>query len=199
MKHVPPVALLAALAAGCAIPHPPRPLPFEPIGPPTPAARGPAQEPAPRAAPGPRRSVPVGIGYTDDPDTTLLGVALDLPVGENWTLGPALQFGVTDHRTLIAPTVQAKLFFPVKSADDAIARLLPYVQGGAGIAWIDDDAFPGSDDDVSLLLQVGGGLRYRMTDTLSLGTQMQLNFLPSEVNDERYYFGWEVLQFVFAF
>jgi hypothetical protein len=199
MKHVPHVALLAALAAGCAVPHPSTPIRFDPIGPPAEAGLRTAQQPQQPTPPGAARTVSIGLGYTDDPDTVLLAAAIDFPVGENWTAGPALQVGVDDHRTLLAPVFQAKRFFPVKSADAAIERLLPYVQGGAGIVYLDDDRVPDGDDDVGLLLQVGGGLRYRMTDTLSLGTQMQFNFVPADVHDERFYFAWEVVQFVFAF
>ena len=196
MKNVPVVVLLAALA-GCTVPHHPGPAPFPPSGPPSAAARATAQEPAAQSAG--KTAVPIGIGFTDDPDTMLLAGAVDFPMGENWTIGPALQLGVDDDFTLIAPICQVKRFFPITSGDEGMRRLLPYVQGGAGLAYFNVDNGPGDNDDLGLLLQVGGGLRYRMTDDLSLGTQMDLNFLPGEVLDERYYFSWEVLQFVLSF
>jgi hypothetical protein len=196
MKHVPPVVLLAALATGCAVSHPPARMLFDPVGPPTPAARAIAQEPQ-QAAPGQARTVPIGIGYTDDPDTMLLAGAIDFPMGENWTVGPGLQLGVDDNFTILAPVFQAKRFFPITSGDEGVRRLLPFVQGGAGVAWFQRDNAPGDDDDVGLLLQAGGGVRFRMTDDLSLGTQMDFNFLPGDPMDESFYFSWEVLQLVF--
>jgi hypothetical protein len=196
MKHVPLGALLAALAAGCAVPHPPTRMQFDAIGPPTPAERAVAQEPQ-AATPGQARTVPIGIGYTDDPDTMLLAAAIDFPMGDNWTVGPALQLGVDDDFTIVAPVFQAKRFFPITSGDEGLRRLLPFVQGGAGVAWFQRDNTPGDDDEVGLLLQVGGGVRFKMTDELSLGTQMDFNFLPSDPLDESFYFSWEVLQFVF--
>jgi hypothetical protein len=186
--------MFAVLPAACSCPD--RLSPLSPYsGDAAAVAADARQEPAPQVQKT-AVTVPVGIGFTDSPDTLLLAGAVDFPAGENWTLGPAVQLGVDDDLTLFAPTIQAKWFFPLK--DSELKRLLPFATGGVGIAYLDDDR-GGGRDDTGLLLAVGGGLRYRLADHLSLGTQMQLNFMPGEVLDERFYFSWEVVQVVFGF
>jgi hypothetical protein len=157
----------------------------------------PRQETAP--ARGASVTVPVGIGFTSDPSMFLLGGAIDFPLEENWTFGPGLQIGVDDDQTRFAPMIQFKRFFPLESNRGGRNELLPFVQGGAGFAYLEEDNRPGDDEEIGLLLAVGGGLRFRIGDRLTLGSQMLLNFLPGDVLDEGFYFSWEVVQVVFDF
>ena len=143
--------------------------------------------------------LPVGIGFTSGPDTTVLGAAVDFPMAPNWTLGPSLDLGVDDDRTLVAALLQAKRYFPLTSDKDEVRRLLPYVHGGVGGAYLEEDAGPGSVDDTELLLAFGGGIRFQVTDRIALGSQLQFNFLPGELLDERSYTTWQIVQVVFTF
>jgi predicted acylesterase/phospholipase RssA len=106
---------------------------------------------------------------------------------------------VDDDQTLLAPRIQFKRFFPLESNRGGRNELLPFVQGGAGFACLEEDNRPGDDEEIGLLLAVGGGLRFRIGDRLTLGSQMLLNFLPGDVLDEGFYFSWEVVQVVFDF
>jgi hypothetical protein len=141
----------------------------------------------------------VGIGFTSGPSTTLFGAAVDFPCAPDWSIGPSLELGVDDDRTLAALLFQAKRYFPITSDKDEVRRLLPYVHGGVGGAFLEEDRGPGSVDDTELLLAFGGGVRYRVTERVTLGSQLTFNFLPGELLDERSYTSWQIVQFVFTF
>lgn len=161
------------------------------------------QDSAPQSASRDRRpvSVPIGVGFTADPDTFAISAAADFEVAPDWTAGPAVLLGLDDRRTLIAPTLQAKRHFQLGREDDPdLSRLSAFVQGGVGIAYIEKERRNQSDlDDVGLLLNAGGGLRYRVSDGASLGTQMMFNVMPDDVADEHFFFSWDVVQFVLEF
>lgn len=149
----------------------------------------------------PDTALSFGLGIMRDPDADLLAAAADFPLAELWTVGPAVEVGVDDDFTLVAPMVQFKRYFPINSSKDFASRLLPFVQGGAGVAFLDvdpDGPNPGADDE-GLLLSVGGGVRYMFNDKLGLGSQVQFNFLPGEVLDERTYTSWQIAQLVLTF
>lgn len=143
-------------------------------------------------------TLPLGVGITRSPNTTMFGAALDLPVGDSWSVGPAVQIGVDDDRNLFSGTLLLKRYFPVSDTGEW-SRLTPYALGGVGLVSLEEDVPGGDVDDTEFLLTLGGGARYRLTDQLSIGSQAQLNLVPGEVLDERTYFSWEVLQFVLTF
>ena len=55
----------------------------------------------------------VGLGFTDGPDSFLLGGELDFYQSDRLAIGPMLRFGLADDVTMVAPSGQAKYRFPV--------------------------------------------------------------------------------------
>lgn len=143
-------------------------------------------------------SVPVGIGFTRDPDLAVLGVAFDSQLNSYMSLGPQIQFGANDDRFLFSGTFQIKSYLNTVGPQAEPSRLQPFLQGGIGWSWLDDDR-AGHGDDNSFLLNGGAGLWYRLNPRYSLGTGLMLNFVPGKLDDERFYVTWEVLQLVFHF
>src|SRR5688572_32049656 len=54
----------------------------------------------------PDTALSFGLGITRDPSSDLLAVAADFPLAELWTFGPAVEIGVDDDFTLVAPMLQ---------------------------------------------------------------------------------------------
>ena len=162
--------------------------------PPTPAPRATSQSDPGRADV--ELTVPVGLGFTAGPTTLLLSAAVERKLDERWSVGPALQLGVADDRTLVSLTGQAKYALPVF---DKAKRLSSFVQGGIGIVYLEEEIGGSDVDEFGLLVNVGGSVRYEMRDGYSLGSSMMLNFVPTEVVGERLYFSWDVVQIVLRF
>jgi hypothetical protein len=139
-------------------------------------------------------TLPVGIGMTFGPNSTLVGAALDFNVDKKITFGPAVQYGFDEARTLLAVTGQVKYFIPL--GDDNKPMFLGYLTGGVGFANIDKD---GRSSDDGLLLDVGFGLRMRTGDNYLLGSELRWNFLPDSLAGESSYFSFEFLQIVISF
>lgn len=159
------------------------------------AERGPAAA-APREhepAEGERR-IAVGLGFTDDPDALLIGGHADFYMSDTVAIGPSLQWGVDDDFTIFAPSFHGKIVFPLESDGDTL--VMPFGKAGAGLAYIDVD---GGGDDIGFLLQLGGGLEIRLSEKYALASTAQVNLLPGEVEGERAYFSWEIVQFSFTF
>ena len=145
-------------------------------------------------------AVPVGAGFTLDPDTAFLNIAWDVQLNPIMSMGTSFLFGGSNERFLFAPTFQIKTYL---NADETAepSRFQPYLQGGLGWAWLDSDrTADGSDfDSNSFLINGGGGIRYRLSQHYSIGTGALINFVPSKLDDDRWFFSWEVLQLVFHF
>jgi hypothetical protein len=154
--------------------------------------------PPPWADPGDREIlVPIGIGLTADPDTLLFSGAVDFPIATCWTVGPSLQLGLADNRTLVAPTLQVKHHLPLGRLDQRLSRLEVFVLAGIGLAYLERERPRRSDDDdLGLLLDLGTGIRYRLGSRVSVGSQVVVHAMPGEVLGERSYFSWDVLQVV---
>jgi hypothetical protein len=198
------LSLCALFMAACASPAMPR-FPSGPVGPVGPVGAAEAATAAPQAGePKPKAggtAVVFGAGITRSPDAHLLAASADFPLAELFTWGPAVHVGVDDDRTLVAPMVQFKRFFPIDSTKEFASRLLPFAQAAAGVAFLEADPDgPGPEaDDEGLLIGIGGGIRYAFNDRISIGTQVQFNFLPGDVLDEDMYTTWEIAQLVLTF
>ena len=70
-----------------------------------PISRGPAADGVTTA--------PLGVGLMFSPNNVLFGGAIDIPLDERLTVGPAVQVGVGDD-FMIAPFGQAKYFLPIE-------------------------------------------------------------------------------------
>jgi len=142
-------------------------------------------------------SVYGGAGFTSGPSSFRFGGGADVHLARHWSVGPQVHLGVSDKRSILTAACNFKRFFPIETSDGLV--LHPFSQAGIGLAYLDEDR-PGSDDDeVGLLLNVGGGVRHPLTDEVSIGSSLLVNVLPGEVVDERVFFSWEIVQLVFSF
>lgn len=178
------LCVVGLLAAGCALPPPPAPVPAAPLRL-EPVEGGHADREGETRAIG-------GIGFTRSPDTLLLTGEVDFFTLDRLAIGPMLQWGIDDDETIVAPSFQAKYFFPIGATPGGM-ELLPFVQAGVGFAWLQRDDLPGDDDDVGLLLQAGGGIELLIDDHLSLSSSARVDLLPGEVLDEHSYWSWQLL------
>lgn len=158
-----------------------------------PAAHRPAADRAPQEG---ERRIAVGVGFTDSPDTLLIGGQADFYQSDRVAIGPSLQLGFDDDVTLFAPSFHGKFVFPTEPMSDGVL-LLPFVQGGAGFVYIERDR--GGSDEWGLLLQAGGGLEVRLDDQYALSSTLLVNLVPDEANDESAYVSWQIVQFSFVF
>jgi hypothetical protein len=118
------------------------------------------------------------------PDSTAFGLALsgDYFINQNFSVGPLLQFGVTDDLFQFGPTAQVKYTF------DIDPRFKANLQGGIGFMYAELDRRGGDRDDTSFLIPVGGGLEYRISDGISLGSTLLFNFTDlNEVRNENFH------------
>ena len=166
-----------------------------------------AQEPAPSAeAPAPVAErafregdyfLEAGLGQTFGPGTFLLSATFGRFVDPHLAIGPTLQLGVDDDETIFAPTFGVRRTFDLDDAD--LRKIEPYVEGGVGLAYLEDDRRGGDDDDVGILLNLGFGANVELQRNLALGTGVLVNLMPGEVLDERLFVSWRIFQLQFAF
>ena len=148
-------------------------------------------------------SLETGIGFTSSPDTFLLAVEMPIRIAPQVDLGPLVQFGISDRRTIVAPTLNARYSFDltrwVTSEQPLFERLRPIAYGGLGFAYIHQDGRPGSDDDTGFLLDFGFGAEYDVADRVSVGSRMTFNFLPGDVLGENFFFSWQFVSLTVHF
>ena len=154
------------------------------------AAAEPAEGHAPEG-----QMLPAGVGFTTGPVSTLVAATFDIPLDQDLTFGPSLQYGFDDETDIVALTGQLKYFLGAVGADGN-PSLLPYATGGIGFARIDKD---NRSADSGLLLNVGAGVRYLTGEHYRLGSEVRLNYLPDDLGGENTFFSFEVLQVVLAF
>lgn len=132
-----------------------------------------------------------GIGFTEGPDSLLLGFELPYAFDQWVSAGPMLQVGIDNENTIVAPSANVTITFadlPGKALD----RIDPFVSVGLGFAVIGDDDRQNANTGVGFLIPVGFGLEYPVSDRLSLGSHMTLNFLPEETLNQNFWFSWQV-------
>ncbi len=137
-------------------------------------------------------AIRLSAGFTAGPSTGLTAFELDHFLTDYLAIAPLLQVGVSDDEFIFAPSVGPKVVFDVRGA----RRLLPFVQGGVGFAYVDDED---DGDDTAFLVMGGGGVEYFVTDRLSLGTAAFFNVLPGEVHDDEFFFSWHLITFTVWF
>lgn len=139
-------------------------------------------------------SFSASVGYTNDPDSTLVGLDYSFFVKDRFSVGPLLQLGFDDDRLIVAPTINFKMYLDVNEP-----KLHPYLNAGIGAVYLNVEHTPGDNDEIGLLLNVGAGLDYQLSDSTSLGTNILCNFIPYEVMGENFFFSWQLLSITFRF
>lgn len=131
----------------------------------------------------------VGL-HSGTADGTILGVSsnLDYYLDHHLSLGPLLQFGISDDFYQIGLSGQAKYVF----TSPQMPRFRPHVQGGVGVIGMElDRPGPGDDDDIGFLIPLGGGLEYALGPNALLGTTILLNFTDADVRgDDDLFMSW---------
>lgn len=135
--------------------------------------------------------LPVGIGLTSSPSTTLLSAAYDIPADENLTLGPALLYGFDSDETVFALNAQGKYFLNTIGES-----LLPYLTAGVGLGHIDRQ---GRSGETGLLLSAGAGVRFKTGEHYLIGSELQFHYAPSDLSGDSSFISWQVLQFILTF
>jgi opacity protein-like surface antigen len=131
-------------------------------------------------------SVSAGAGFTSSPNSHTVTFEASYQVNNHWSAGPLIQLGYDDDRKVIAPSLNVRYSFDLDSPLDI------FLQGGAGGAFLESDNRPGDDNEFGFLVNFGGGIEYRVSDTLSITSHVLFNGLPGEVIDEDSFFSWQV-------
>ena len=140
-----------------------------------------------------------GAGVTSGPDTFLVTTQFDYYLGESLAIGPGIQVGVADDFFLVAPTFNCKWLFHLAQQGD-LARVRPFMQGGVGFLYAEEEVRNRpDDDDVGVMLSGGVGVEFAARDNLRFGSTLTLQLMPSEVAGEHAFMSWQVLQVGFRF
>jgi hypothetical protein len=114
-----------------------------------------------------RPTLGLGIGFTVDPETFLMGGKFDFPLAYGFSLGPLVQIGLSDDDQLYGFSGNIKYTITIPEAP----RVLPSLEAGAGVLVSDQN----DDAETSFLIVLGGGLDYMITDHFGLGGHVYAN------------------------
>lgn len=143
-------------------------------------------------------SLQAGVGFTADPDTFLMNFEAPFFFNEWIAAGPAMQVGVEDHHTIVAPSANVRITIP-DLPGRSLDRLHPYAFTGIGFAYVEKDRGRNDGDGVGLLIPFGVGVEYQVSQKVFLGSQMMFDFLPKETKNEGFFFAWQMAGLRFAF
>jgi hypothetical protein len=135
-----------------------------------------------------------GIGFTAGPGSFLMGLAAPYAIDQSLSLGPRLELGFADGVVIVAPSLNARYGFDMSGFDDdLLRRLRPYLQAGAGIAYIQHKHGKGEDDGVGGLIDLGFGIEYPLSQKVSIGSGMLFHVVPGSPAGETFYFSWQMV------
>jgi Outer membrane protein beta-barrel domain len=110
-------------------------------------------------------------GGTIDGTALAIGISGDYEVAPHVSVGPLMQFGVTDNLFQIGVSAQVKLTLDLPD----VPQLKPQLQAGIGFIHADLDFGPFSADDTSWLIPIGMGLEYRAAKNLYFDSTLLFN------------------------
>ena len=141
-----------------------------------------------------RFAVRGGIGFTEGPDSFLMNLDIETMARDEVAVGLGLQLGVDDDFVILSPTLFTRYIFDFSGFENkTMKKLRPFLQGGAGLTYMEENR-PGRDRDATdFLINIGAGVDFPLDDSISIGTRMLVNLIPGEVLDQRVYFNWEIL------
>ncbi len=122
-----------------------------------------------------RPTLGLGIGFTVDPETFLIGGKFDFPLTYGFSLGPLVQIGLSDDEQLYGFSGNIKYTISIPEAP----KVLPSLEAGAGVLVSDQN----DDTETSFLIVLGGGLDYMITDHFGLGGHVYANPAPGPGED----------------
>lgn len=122
-----------------------------------------------------RFSVGASIGFIDNPGGVSLGFEAPIEITPNFAVGPWITLGLADNFINVVATANARYYFDLWDSGNA-AKLRPFLQGGLGLDYTDDDA--AFIDEVNFLVGTGLGLEYAIDENMALTTQAMFNIIP---------------------
>lgn len=134
--------------------------------------------------------VPTGLGFTTSPAMTYGTIGYEIPVEDQWTVGPSLGFGFDDHESLFTATGQFRYYL---GGND---KLQPYLAAGAGLGYVNT---LGRESEWGLVGSVGGGLRIQTSENGTIGTHVDYFESTERLSGERGWFAWQLVQFSWKF
>ncbi len=115
-------------------------------------------------------------GTVDDTDFAL-GAYGDYFLSDQFGVGPLLQFGITDDLFQFGMSIQAKGLFEVFD----YSNLFLEVQAGLGFIHADLDMKDTTRSDTSVLVPLGIGLEYRLSEQVSISSKLLFNITSLEL------------------
>ncbi|MBL8896225.1 MAG: hypothetical protein JNM84_01295 [Planctomycetes bacterium] len=142
-----------------------------------------------------------GAGFTLDPDMFLIPFVLEARIAEDFYLGPSVQLAHSNSREFLGLGVEGRveLADPVWESDDFFDRVVPFVTGGIGAAYLEKQDRARKDDDWALMLNAGIGAEYRIDEHVSIGSRVVLDWFADDLVGERSMFAWHVVTLRFRF
>lgn len=127
-----------------------------------------------------------GIGFTRDPNTLLLYFEVPYSFDQWVSLGPAIQIGIDDKNTFVAPTANLTVSVPI------FKRARPFISTGIGFAYIAEDNRPGDDGEAGFLINSAIGIEFQLSQRLAVGSQMIFNIFPNKTLGESFVYSWQI-------
>jgi hypothetical protein len=144
-----------------------------------------------------RVSLGASLGFfADDPGGVNLGFEMPINVNRNFSIGPWATVGLADDFLLVFGSANFRYHFDVFESRK-LRKLRPFLQGGMGVAYYDDDRT--RDDDTGFLLNMGLGADYEITDHVILGSNMMFNTVPTFRPSRAFYWTWQFLSLRYRF
>jgi hypothetical protein len=139
------------------------------------------------------------MGFTIDPNDFLLSFELPYRFDQYVSVGPLFQIGLGDDRYLVAPSINLTITIPDLPGQN-LDRFRPNFFTGVGFAVIKKAHTPSYDDrEAAFLINAGFGVDYVVSQRVSVGSRMILNFLPGRALSNKFFYTWEVASIKLAF
>lgn len=144
-----------------------------------------------------RASVGASLGFfADDPGGINLGFEIPIEVNRNLSVGPWATLGLADDFLLLSATANVRYAFDVFDGPK-LRKLRPFLQGGVGISYYDDD--DRDDDETGFLMNMGLGAEYAVSEHVGLGSNLMFNAVPTFRPDRAFYWSWQFLTLRYRF
>ena len=144
-----------------------------------------------------RASLAASLGFlADDPGGVNLGFEAPIEFTKNFSVGPWVALSLADDFLLLSATANARYHFDVFEGAK-LEKLRPFLQGGMGLSWLDDDRRNINDTD--FLLNMGMGAEYEMSEHMFLGSNIMFNTVPTRDAGDAFYWTWQFLSARYRF
>ena len=108
---------------------------------------------------------------------------------QNISISPRLAFGFDSAYTMFFFLVDAFYHLDIKSANEALRKLVPFFGFGMGVDVIKPDRV---DARAAFTIEFPFGVEYYLLDQFSLGTKMIFN-IPVHQFGDNFFFQWQVI------